>query len=297
MAAVVGVAPARRAGASRVAALVAVALAGCIALAACGGSGHPPSAARAVSRYLSGVDAVERSLASPLRSVSRVTAELGVRGSHPTVAEADGLMAALRRIEILRARLADLRAPTEAARLRSLLLELVDSEATLTRQTAALVAFLPPFSSALAAISPATSRLARELADNRGTTAAAVAALDARKADALRSFRATIDGVLARLLPLRPPPVSLAGWRAQVSSLRGMAAAAGALAAALSSGSVRTVPALLGRLEAAASATRALTVQRAQRAAIRSYDARLAGLSTLAVAAQQARARLAAKLG
>ncbi|HLH65277.1 MAG TPA: hypothetical protein VKV27_06205 [Solirubrobacteraceae bacterium] len=283
-----------------------LALAGCLLVAAgaalggCGGqsgSDAARSAAGADIRYLKGVDAVEAALALPLGSVTRVTKQLGARGARPELAEQRALQAALAQIQALQVRLARLRAPAAAAHLRNALLALVGGEADLTRQTEMLVAFLPAYGAVLSALAPATSRLARVLAANRATTAAAVRALYARKARALLAFRATIAGVLAALARLRPPPVSLAGWRAQIGSLRGMAGAARALAAALRSGAARKIPSLVRQLDAAAIAGRTLAVQRAQRAAIRAYDARLVALQQLSAAAQQARDQLAAKLG
>ena len=67
-------------------------------------------------------------------------------------------------IESLRARLAEITAPPAAEQLRALLLQLIDGEASMTRELAQLVAFLPQYNAALASLGPAIRRLELALA-------------------------------------------------------------------------------------------------------------------------------------
>jgi hypothetical protein len=213
-----------------------------------------------------------------------------------SVAESEhetALVRARRQIVAVRRRMAAVPAPAQAAHLRTLLLQVVDRQAALTKQLAKLVVFLPAFDLALRPLSPATRRLEGILGINVALGASAVQAVLTRKAGALRQFRVTLDGIVGRLRRLDPPMVSRATYSAQLTALRSMSATAGKLATALESGDSSRLPALLRRFDAAAVRPNSLAVQRAQIAAARAYDRQIAQLSDLAVQAEQERTRLA----
>ncbi|HWD74923.1 MAG TPA: hypothetical protein VG371_07265, partial [Solirubrobacteraceae bacterium] len=166
----------------------------------------------------------------------------------------------------------------------------------LTRQTAQLEEFLPRFNVALGPIVPASRQLEQALSVNTGYGAAAVQAVYARKAAALRACKATLDNVLIRLARLHPPPVSRPNYRAQVEALQGMSTSAGKLSVALQSSDRSGIPALLAAFDRAAVAPRTSGALRAQIAAARAYDRQTTQVKNLAVQADRERQRLATSL-
>jgi|GEM_PF-3063704 len=254
----------------------------------------------AVAAYLRRVDRVERAAAGPLSAVSRVSGQFvqQQRAGGPligllTVSQERTLLDAWRGIRRQQARLAAIPAPPAARRLRSLLLEIIAGQASLTRELASLVGFLPRYSAALRPLAEASRRLQAALAQAGSSTSAAAAAA---KASALRQFRSTVEGVLAQLRRLKPPAVSRPAYQAQVAALSGMGQSAGGLAAALTSGTPDVQP-LLASFDRAAASTQTLSAQRAEIAAIRAYDAQSERLSELSQAAEAERQHLASTLG
>lgn len=264
-------------------------------LAGCGGSHDTPRAD--LARYVTQVNAVEKQLVPPLVSVTKTVGQFaGGRSASPLgvipSAEAASLAQAGRRIAVLRARLAALPAPAPARHLRSLLLALVDRQAALTRQMAKLVVFLPRFYRAMEPLRPSLATLERWLSVNQAAGPAAVAAVFAEKAAALRRFRTAVEGILAELRPLDPPPVSRPPLRAQVQALEGMAGAAGGLARVLGPGSSAAVKTLLTQFDRAASGPQSSRAHQAQVMAVRAYDGQLTSLNRLAEQAARERLRL-----
>ncbi len=268
------------------------------ALAGCGS--HSSSQRMQVARYVSRVNRVESALSRPLATVTRVSVKVSSRRS--TLAAAglavadQQLTQALDQIKAQEERLDALPAPASAARLRMLLLKLGTEEADLTTQLKLLIAFLPRFNMVVTPLGPALTRLERTLSVRQAPGAAAVSAVYAAKAKALRRFQATTAVIMARLRLLTPPDVSKPAYRAQLSSLRGMGASAGRLADAIASGAPGNVRPLLVDFDRAALATRTLSVQKAQIAAIRSYDAQTRRLSTLSEDVARERLRLVSSL-
>lgn len=271
-----------------------------VAALAAGGCGSQ-APARGEVAYIRQVNRIESQLVAPLQTVTRTSAEVAGRATQAGAAhrqqaaraEAASLAASLARIEAARGRLAALPAPAAAQRLRGLLLRLVDQEAHLTRQTAQLIAFLPAFDAALRPLGPATIRLKRVLAISQAAGAAAVQAVYAEKAAALRAFRATLQGILSRLSRVRPPVVSRPEYRAQVDSLQGMSGAAGRLATAVGAGDSAGIAPQLVAFDRAAAAARSAAEQRSQATADRAYNAQVARVQRLTAAAEDERLRLA----
>lgn len=270
-----------------------------VLLAGCGG--HPSSQRSQVAQYISHVNRIESALSAPLTMVTRVSAAVS-SGARKTVTAVSldardyQLAVALGQIHVQERRLRGLAAPPEAAHLRSLLLALTSDEAALTTQLRLLIAFLPRFTSVMAPLQPALARLERALSVRQAPGAAAVSAVYAAKVTALRSFQATTRVIVVRLGRLTPPEVSRAAYRAQLASLRGMGSSAARLAAALASRTPGDVRPLLVDFDRAALATRTRSVQRAQIAEIRAYDAKSRRLSTLAEQIARERLRLASTL-
>lgn len=276
-------------------------LASVLVLAGCGGQSHQDPRSR-VAAYLTRVDRTERQLTGPLADVSRVTARIAVAAggsrARPVAAgsEVSLLLGDLRQIRLLGQQLAVIPAPAGATRLQGMLVTLVEQQASLTRQVAELETFLPRFKRALAPLTPASRRLESVLMVTQAAGAAAVQAVLARKAEALRTFQATLHGMLTRLSRLHPPPISIPGYHAQVAALRGMGDGAGRLATALSSGTSGQVPALLTSFDRSAALPQSRPVLHAQVAAARAYDHAVAHLRVLAAEATDERLRLQATL-
>lgn len=227
------------------------------------GCGHQQRTERqAVATYITEVNRVESQLGHQLAGVTTAVGDFarkhagGASGSLLALAaQQRSLLSSLDQIRQLRARLAALPAPSSAAQLRSQLLELVDRQAVMTRQVAKLVVFLPQFETALRPLTPAIRRLESVLAVGQARGPAAVAAVFAQKANALRQFKATVDGLILRLRRLDPPRVSEPTYRAQLHSLRGMSASAAALATALGNGAGAGAGSLLAAFDRAATSS------------------------------------------
>lgn len=278
---------------------LALALLAVLVLAGCGQQSSP--ARMSLARYVTQVNHVETALATPVATITHVSADASRRG-HGTLTGAETrrlvtqLSAAVAQIRAQEARLQGLRAPPAATHLRALLLRYTGQEAALTHQLGLLIAFLPRFGTVVAPVGPDLARLERALGVHSAAGTSAVAAVYAAKATALRAFRAQAQGIIDRLRGLTPPAVSVPTYRAQISALRGMATSAGRLASALAGGAPGNVTPLLVQFERAALATRTRSVQRAQIAAIHAYDHQTAQLTRLAEDISRERLRLASNV-
>jgi hypothetical protein len=249
-------------------------------LAGCGGGS---SASRsAVSTYLTHVGKVETSLASSLNTVSNANRAFA---KSPDGAKARQQVARSQAaLERLRRRLAALKPPPEAKHLHALLLQLVDREYDLAGEVAALADFLPRYREALAPLSPASRRLAAELAGKKTPAA--------DKAAALQRYAATVEAVEASVRVLHPPPVSASAWRQETAMLAAVRRSGDALAAGLLDPHVKDLPKLLHDFDVASAANRTVAAQQAQIAAVKAYNGRVARLTRIAVAIQHEQARV-----
>jgi hypothetical protein len=279
--------------------VVVVAVLALLVLAGCGG--HSSSQRVEVARYVVSVNRVELSLRAPLMTVNRIAAS--VSGRHQkTLSQASGavlerrLATAVTSIRVQERRLRAIPAPRPATHLRALLVRYTTGSAALTAQLGLLVGFLPRFSAVLAPLGPALGRLEAALSVHSAAGTAAVSAVYAAKARALRAFRATSKRIIAQLRRLTPPPVSRPAYRAQLTSLRGMGTSAGHLADALAGGAPGNVTPFLVAFDRAALATRSRSAQKAEIAAVRAYDAQSTGLATLQGEIERERLRLAGSL-
>ena len=276
--------------------LAAVAL----TLLAAGCGQQQPTQREAVASYLKHVDRIESALTRPLSTVTSAgnqfaqeQARGGTLTNLVTASHRQALLGAWSQIVALRARLAAVKAPPAATRLRGLLVQIVDGQAALTRELAQLVDFLPRFSAALRPLAPATRHLQRALSQQSTSSSAGVAAAYASKAAALRQFQHAVDGVVAHLRGLQPPPVSHPQYQTQLASLQGMSSSAGRLASVLVAGQQGSIAHLLTEFDQAASINQTTAAQKAQIAAVRAYDGESARLKQLSQAAEEERLRLA----
>lgn len=267
------------------------------------GCGQQQGQRAAVAGYLRQVNRIETQLAAPLSKVTATGGQFAQQqhsgGSLTSLLPASEEQALLRswsQIELLRAHLAGLKTPASALHLRSLLLQVVDGQATLTHELAQLVVFLPGYGQALRPLAPATRRLEVALSQQTAFGTAAVAAVYANKAAALRRFQSSLGGVLTKLRKLHPPAVSRPEYTGQLSALEGMSRAAGQLAAALQGGAPGNVQPLLAKFDRAATSNQTTAAQRARIAAVRTYDGESTRLARLSQEAERERLRLANSL-
>jgi hypothetical protein len=267
-----------------------------------GGCGQGSSERTAVASYLSHVNKLERALVHPL---SVVTATGGAFAKEqraggtltnllPSEHEA-ALLGALGRIKAVRARLAALSTPRPAMHLRSLLLQIIDLQARMTREVSRLVVFLPGFTEALSPLAPATRRLQTALAQ-RAPSGQAAAVVYAQQASALRRFHSSVDAIVKRLQRLDPPAVTRSDYQRQIAALKGMSATAKRLAGALTGGPHGNIRQLLVDFDKAAASTQTIAAQKAHIAAVKAYDGQTSRLATLLRAAEEERLRLANNL-
>ena len=96
-------------------------------------------------------------------------------------------------------------------------LELIDGQAATTRELAELLAFLPRYNAALATLGPATKRLEIALLQKTAYGAAAVSAVDAAQAGALRRIEA--ETVFTDHARSPPASVAATGNRCHLTQL------------------------------------------------------------------------------
>lgn len=251
---------------------------------ACGTGTHTK-----IAHYIASVQREEQLTAGPLQEVS--TANRDFAKAKNSARFDSKLATSERTLRDLRARLAAIEAPAEAARLRALVLQLVDREIRLAHEVRQLAAFMPRYQAALLPVQQASTTLQAKLAATAKGTAA-VNALDAEKADQLIRYAATLDGVRQALRPLRPPPVWQPTYAQQVSSLTSLRSSAVALADAIRAKDAAAIPKLLHDFDAAAVSSQSLTAQKRAIGAVNAYDARIGALSRLAHAVERERNRL-----
>jgi hypothetical protein len=269
------------------------ALALALLVAGCGGS-SPHSSRTEVAAYVKDINGVETELAVPLKNVTVAGGRLGTSTTTVNRTQVASLQQAANQIEALRRKLTAIPAPPAARQLRILVLLLAGGEADMTNELSELFQFLPRYAKALGALQPATTQLRTALA-GRGSSSDARAILDA-KARALDRYRSEVLALARTLRPLKPPPVARPQYETEVRALSAMRSTALALAQALRSASP-DVTAKLVAFDRAAVQTESVPAQRAEIAAVRSYDARVAKLNTLAQQIASVRLKLEETLG
>ena len=243
----------------------------------------------AIVDYITRVDDVQQGMNGPLQQVTRVNQRFARSQTDPKVAVE--LETSERTMQELRVRLGKVQPPPEARHLHALMLQLVDREVALTRDTAQLATFVGQYQVALKPLQPASTALRKQLSA-QATGRAAAKALDAMKAGELRTFATTIQGVAAAVQQLSPPPVWAPQWRDQLTTLEQLRASALALADAIDANDANAIPTLLVRFDRAAVSNQGIAAQTREIDAVKAYDKQLTGLVQLAKRIQLERVRL-----
>jgi len=294
----------RRTVALGIAAAGAVAAAVIVAL-----PNHQSSRRTALVSYVDAVDGVQARMKYSLTNVLEAYRTFATSKTI-TPSEQTRLERAERTLTKLRRRLASIASPPDAHVLRLRLLRLVALETAIAREVNELARFVPPYATALAGLHTAASVLARRLASTqppqphvvKGTkkqiaqaqaafaTASATAAT--AEADSVATYDEAVAKALRELRPLSPPPALAPAYRAQLQGLEATVAAGQLLVAELRKKNRSQVQTLGRAFTNASRQSQSLPAQRAEIAAVKTYNARVRRVGALELAVQKEAARL-----
>jgi hypothetical protein len=261
--------------------LLAVALLATL-LAATGCGGNDNSDRHAVDDYIRQIASVQAS-AKPSLAKANQTYGAFVKGKLSAGERRTRLAQAERDIRMARARLAAIRAPAAANRLRTLVLGYYDKSADLAYETKLLGDYEPAAQSALKPLAALNRNLQRSLRASHGGAA---------QARVLGRFAAGIGRSVDRLRRLHPPPLLLATHVGQVRRLDLTRRLAMQLHDALERQDARGVARLLLRFRRLSSTNSPGLA----RQAVDAYGRRYQALTTQAAAVEQERRRLESAL-
>ena len=269
----------------------------------------PSKTRQAVIDYIDSVNHVQTRMQAPLTRVLVAYHDF----AHPTAARRDvepKLTAAAHTLSLLGRRLAQVPAPPEARRLRSLLLELVAREQRITVEVRQFARFTPRYARLVARAQRSGVVLGKALAavhvpaphTIRGTKAqvrAAIALFQAKshlaaaqQADAISGYVAVQSSVARALQKLRPPPALRPAYAAQLRSLHAVSTTGERLAAALRTATHKNVSGLGRKFEIASRSAQSVAAQRTEIAAIRAYNARVREIGAVTASTRDEAARL-----
>lgn len=240
-----------------------------------------------VESYIEQVNQVQADLREPLSSVAQVNVEFSTKGSdlerlRPRLARSEGTM---RR---LHAKLEQLEPPEGAVPLHRAFLALVDAQADLAGEIAAMASFLPELQAAVEPVAPASRRLQKRLTTVQ-TPAEQAAELD--------RYRAGLALAVTRLEALDPPRALAPSRDTQLRTLKSVQASAASLARALRADDREALPKLIAAFANAGRSGESVSAQKAQIAAIKAYNRRVARIQDLAEKVSNERIRLEESLG
>lgn len=266
-----------------------IALAGVAAVvlvaSACGGNGGQR---KAVTDYIQQVNGIQIAMRGPLISVQKAYKAFG-RKNGPTLVQVEPrLVRAELTIRRIGKRLRALHPPPDAQKLHRMLVRLVTQEAEVAHEVVLLAQFSPRFTAALGPLAPASKQL-------QASFKHAKKAKD--QAAALEAYAASVGGVLTRLRAVKAPPAFVPTLESQRSTLTRVRTTALGLAAGLRKNQQAALPTLIQRFTNAGRAGQGLAAQKARIAAIKAYNARIAGLAALAGQISTERSRIDTRLG
>jgi hypothetical protein len=264
-------------------------LAALVLLTACGGgSHHQTSAARAaVTAYLARVNSTEAEMQKPLQQVSAATRAF----THPHGASAATTTVALaqaqRTLIDLYTRLLLVTPPKAAKPLHSLLLRLIQRQASLAGELRELSIFNPAFAATLQPLVAANASARTQLLGTK-KPAKVVAALEA--------YRVAIEDVAQALHKLQPPAVERPLFEAQLARLDALGATIGQLQGAVRAHDPTATAKFQHAVSVASVLSDSTARQKAQRNAVIAYDNRVASVQALARQVQREHDRLQSTL-
>lgn len=275
-------------------------------------SGGESGQRKAISAYIDTVDLIQNRMRIELTRVTFAYRDLAIRsGRKRAPAELAAAAATLTRLD---QKLIATPAPSEAKRLRTLLIRLIAQQAALTREVQGLAAFTPRFTVLLSRLRAASARFdtsmrairqpkRRAVVGTRAAIAAAerayrqqAAAAAAAQADAVDEYVRATEQLLERLHALTAPAVVAPVYAAQVRALEDVTMAGTRLSAELRATNRTQVAERIRAFRLAGREAGTDAVQRAQIAAIRAYNRRSRAVGATASAVQDELRRLGGAL-
>lgn len=243
-----------------------------------------PTRTDRVNDYIAQVNDVQRQEASEISRVNQAYVKFS--GKTPLAELIPQLRESERTIARLHARVAALDPPRDAARLHAAFLAFLDEDLRAAREVTSMAVYLQRLQTDARPIAPASAKLRRRLASAK-TSDQQVAAFAAYASD--------IDKVRARLAKLESPPALEPSHRAFVRRLQTTSSLSRQLRDAAKRRDTATAAYLIQRLKLLAEPTPA--TRRAEIAAIKAYNKRLARVNRLVSDIDREQQRIATSIG
>jgi len=259
--------------------LIAVALAAVVVASAVWPHHAATSRRDRVAQYIRDVNTAQVGSAREANTIALAYTRFRGDPQH-AAAQLRALAQAERAMRVVRTRVAAVRAPADARRLRSRLLRLLDLQVDFAGDVRLLGAYVPRVAQVDGRTSAASRRLSRALAGARGP---------ARQARVFDDYAAAARSAADTLSRLRAPPEFDRSRRSQVARLRRLERLATQIAVALRTHRATGATALVRRF-AAANASPAVALD--ERRAVLAYDRRLRAIDSQRAVVQRELARL-----
>jgi hypothetical protein len=247
-----------------------------LVLSGCGSSKHA-----ALTRYVHQVNAVSSGLQVQLGQVAAANLRFNSRANFTLLRPQ--LAKARQTLRTYSERLSALQPPPEAKQLAATLGKLVALERSLVDEMYRFTVFLPEYRDALVPVARVSAAF-KAAAHAAKTVAAQTAAVEA--------YGDGLAAPVAALAKLRPPAVLGPTYASELHTLRASRQTALALVAALRARRAQRAYALDVRLAKIGVSSGSVVTQRAEIAAVRAYDAKVARVSRLQTAAERELLRL-----
>lgn len=238
----------------------------------------------AVAAYIVQVNTTQQAVVLELEQVNTAYRELRLRAK-PVPGQLERVEAAERSLAELRARIARLPVPPEAARLHTKLLRLVELQVAFAGEVAGMVRYLPLQAEESRKVAAATNRLRAALEGAGGGAA---------QQTAFETFRRAIQAVVRRLERASAPPVLEPARTGEIARLERLGSLAARLGRALEEQRVGEIDRLFADFVRASADT---GTTQAERQAVIAYNRRLAAITDQRTAVTAERARLDVELG
>jgi hypothetical protein len=237
-----------------------------------------------VNDYIVQVNDLQRRLASEISRVNQAYSKFGRRTPLRTLIPE--LREAERTVTTLRARVAALDPPSDAARLHNAFLALLDEDLSAAREVTAMAVYLQQLQTEARPIEPAAATLRKRL--SAATTSDV-------QVEAFASYARNIDAVRVQVATLQPPPVFAPSHQAFVKRLASTSSLSRQLRAAAQRGDAATASYLVQRLRLLAQPTPA--TRGAEIAAVKAYNVRRRRVQELVVALGREQERISTSIG
>lgn len=236
-----------------------------------------------VNDYIVQVNDLQRQLASEISRVNQAYSKFGKTPLRTLIPE---LREAERTVTTLRARVAALDPPSDAARLHNAFLALLDEDLSAAREVTAMAVYLQQLQTEARPIEPAAATLRKRL--SAATTSDV-------QVEAFASYARNIDAVRVQVATLQPPPVFAPSHQAFVKRLASTSSLSRQLRAAAQRGDAATASYLVQRLRLLAQPTPA--TRGAEIAAVKAYNVRRRRVQELVVALGREQERISTSVG